>query len=163
MAKKKRMRAKYKDKRDWKKVSNRGEWMRQKWKVRRGWIEVVILGSIHGDIIDIIVGNEKSDERAAGRRMLRKNRKKIKKVLMDGLHDCEDTFKTCERLGIETGIKIRENASNKGLGRRAEEVRLYRKLGYKRWAKQKEYGLRWSEGRDIFGGEKNIWGMCSKP
>jgi len=33
------------------KVSNRGEWMREKWRVRRGWIKVVILGDVNGDIV----------------------------------------------------------------------------------------------------------------
>lgn len=39
------------------KVSNRGEWMRQVWDVRRGWIKVVILGDSKGNIVDIRVGN----------------------------------------------------------------------------------------------------------
>ena len=38
------------------KVSNRGEWIRQKWAVRRGWIKVVILGDVDGNIVDIRVG-----------------------------------------------------------------------------------------------------------
>src|SRR3989344_2711345 len=30
------------------KVTNRGEWIRQKWRVRRGWIKVVIMGNTEG-------------------------------------------------------------------------------------------------------------------
>ena len=30
------------------KVSNRGEWIRQKWKERRGWIKVVVMGDTNG-------------------------------------------------------------------------------------------------------------------
>ena len=61
------------------KVSNRGEWIRQKWKVRRGWIKVVIMGSKKG-VIDIRVGPETLDERKAARGMIRNNHKIIDKI-----------------------------------------------------------------------------------
>ena len=118
------------------KVSNRGEWIRQKWKVKRGWIKVVLLGDIQGNILDVRIGNEAPNrsklrvirrnenlaERAAGRGMIRSNSKIIQMVLGDGLHDCEATFNLCEKLHKQTGIKIRKNAAGKGLGRRAKEV-----------------------------------------
>src|SRR3989338_4392782 len=132
------------------KVSNRGEWMRQKWKVRRGWIKVVIMGDTDGNIVDIRIGNEDLDERKSARGMLRKKKKKIKKALMDGLHDCEDTFDLCDKEGIEVGIKIRENACDGGLGPRPREVRKYKDLGYEEWFKEKEYGLRWPSSEVIF-------------
>lgn len=140
------------------KVSNRGEWMRQKWKVRRGWIKVVIMGDTKGNIVDIRIGNEDLDERKSARGMLRKNKKDIKKALMDGLHDCEDTFDLCDKEGIEAGIKIRENASEDGLGPRPREVRKYKELGYEEWLKEKEYGLRWPSSEVIFSGVKTIFG-----
>lgn len=140
------------------KVGNRGEWIRQVWKIRRGWIKVVILGDDKGNIVDIRIGNEKLDERSASRGMLRKNKKKIKKALGDGLHDCEDTFDLCRELGIEPGIKIRENANESGLGARPDEVRLYKEIGYKEWAKKKGYGMRWVATEGIFSAVKGIFG-----
>ena len=139
------------------KVSNRGEWMRQKWQVRRGWIKVVIMGDTKGNIVDIRVGNEDMDERAASRGMIRKNQENIDKVLLDGYHDCEDTFDLCRQLKIEPGVKIRKNASDKGLGSRPREVRRYQKLGYKKWAEQKEYGMRWPASEGIFSAVKRIF------
>lgn len=144
------------------KVSNRGGWMRHKWKVRRGWIKVVIMGTLNGEIVDLRVGNENLDERKAGRGMLRTNRKKIKKAIFDGLHDCEDTFDLCEELHIEPVIKIRKNASEKGFSRRAKEVRLYKNIGHKNWVKEKGYGLRWPSSEGIFSGVKRIFGECIK-
>lgn len=142
------------------KVSNRGEWMRQKWRIRRGWVKVVILGDVEGNIVDIRIGNENVDERASGRGMLRKNRNNIGKVLADGLHDCEDTFDLCAELGVKAGIKIRENAIEKGLGARPREVRLYKEIGYKEWSKKKEYGKRWLATEGIFSAKKRIMGEC---
>lgn len=140
------------------KVSNRGEWMRQKWGVRRGWIKVVILGDISGNILDIRIGNENLDERSAGRGMIRNNRTNIEKVLMDGLHDVKDTFELCGKLNIETGIKIRKNASPKGLHKRAREIRSYQELGYEEWASQKQYGMRWPASEGIFSAVKRMFG-----
>jgi len=140
------------------KVSNRGEWMRHKWNVRRGWIKVVILGDISGDILDIRIGNENLDERSAGRGMIRNNRKNIEKVLMDGLHDVKDTFDLCGKFNIETGIKIRKNASPKGLHKRAREIRSYQELGYEEWASQKQYGMRWPASEGIFSAVKRMFG-----
>src|SRR3989338_2942680 len=142
------------------KVSNRGEWMRQQWHIYRGWIKVVIFGDIHGNIVDIRIGNENLDERAAGRGMIRNNNKHVKKVLADGLHDCKDTFNLLDKLNIESGIKIRDNASSEGLGPRPREVRLYKGVGYKRWKAQKEYGQRWPATEGIFSAKKRIMGEC---
>ena len=144
------------------KISNRGDWIREAWDVRRGWIKVVILGDVNGNIVDVRIGNENLDERASARGMLRKNSKNIKKVLLDGLHDCEDTFNLCDDLGIEAGIKIRENANDSGLGPRPREVRLYKNMGYKEWAKEKDYGMRWPSTEGIFSGVKGIFGESVK-
>jgi len=72
------------------KVSNRGEWIRHKWKVRRGWIKVVIMGTPDGKVVDVRVGNENLDERKAGRGMIRANHKRLTKVIADGAHDCRE-------------------------------------------------------------------------
>jgi len=62
--------------------------------------------------------------------MLRKNSKNVIKAMMDGLHDCKDTFNLCKGLEIEPAIKIRDNASEKGLSPGANEVRKYKRKGY---------------------------------
>ena len=140
------------------KAGNRGEWVRQKWKVQRGWIKVVIMGNTEGDIVDIRIGNEDLDERAVARGMIRKHKREIKKVLLDGWHDCEDTFALCDQCGIEPGIKIRKNASERGLGPRPREVRQYKKKRYKRWAREKGYGYRWPASEGIFSAVKRMFG-----
>lgn len=140
------------------KVTNRGEWIRQKWQVRRGWVKVVILGDIKGNIVDIRVGNEDLDENKASRGMLRKNAKNIDKNLADGLHDCEDNFNLYDELGIEPGIKIRENANPSGMGPRPYAVQEYQEKGYEKWAEDKGYGFRWIATEGIFSAIKTIFG-----
>jgi len=142
------------------KVSNRGDWMRKKWKVKKGWIKVVLLGDSKGKIVDVRVGNENLNEGKSSRGMLRKNRKKIKKLLGDGLHDCKDTFNLCDDLGIEPVIKIRKNANKKSTGcrLRKEKLKEYLRLGHNKWVKEKGYGLRWVCTEGIFSSVKRIFG-----
>jgi len=146
------------------KVSNRGEWIRQKWKVRRGWIKVVIMGVKNKKgkkyVIDIRVGNENLDERAATRGMIKKNHANIGLFLADGLHDCRDTFNLCQKYGIPTAIKIRKNASTKARGspRRKEEVIIYQSMPHEEWAREKNYGVRWVVTEGIYSGCKRVFG-----
>ena len=144
------------------KVSNRGEWIRQKWKVRRGWIKVVIMGTLDGKTIDIRVGAENLDERKAARGMIRINHKKISQVIMDGLHDNRDTFNVCEKFGIPTAIKIRKNANIRSFGspRRREEVIIYKSMPHEEWVREKGYGFRWVASEGIFSANKRIFGEC---
>src|SRR3989344_4017783 len=99
------------------KSTKRGGWIREKWKVKKGWIKVVIMGVKNSKekkyVIDIRVGNENLDERAAARGMVRKNHKNIGVLFADGLHENEDMFDLCEKYGIPTAIKLRDNCSTK--------------------------------------------------
>lgn len=140
------------------KVTNRGEWIRQKWHIRRGWVKVVILGDTQGNIVDIRVGNEGLDENKASRGMLRKNAKNIDKNLADGLHDCEDNFNLYNELDIEPGIKIRGNANPDGMAPRPYAIQEYQEKGYEQWAKDKGYGFRWVATEGIFSAVKTIFG-----
>lgn len=57
-------------------------------------------------------------------------------------------------------LKIREGASRKPKGspRRKKEVIAYQELGYEKWAKEKEYGMRWKSTEGIFSAKKRIFG-----
>lgn len=140
------------------KLTNRGEYIRDKWKVRRGWVKVVIMGSKNGTI-DIRVGNEDLDERRSARGMLRKS-KNIKKLFMDGLHDARDTFNLLAKKGIEPAIKIRKNASVHARGSlaRKKEVKLYKSMTHKDWVTHKDYGQRWPLSEGIISSVKTMFG-----
>jgi len=142
------------------KATNGGEWRKEKHGGRKDWIKVVILGKIDGKIADIRIGNSKLDERSSSRGLVRQHHKKIKKIQGDGLHENKDMFNLCEEYNIETAIKIRKNVQTKALGspRRKKEVAEYKKKGYKKWAKDKEYGFRWVSTEGIFSGKKRIFG-----
>ncbi len=132
------------------KVSNRGEWMRQKWQVRRGWIKAVITMDVENKkLLDIEVFEKGDSEPDIFERHIKQLIKKgaiIKKACADGAHDKRKLFNALEKHKIEQAIKIRSNASTKARGSvsRAREVRKFKEIGYKEWAKEKNYGMRWA-------------------
>lgn len=146
------------------KSTKRGGWMREKWKVKKGWIKVVIMGVKNKKgkkyVIDIRVGTENLNERAATREMIRDNHKHIGRFSGDGLHDCATTFKVCKEHDIPVSIKIRKNASitTRGCSARKEEVIIFKSMPYEEWAREKEYGQRWPITEGIFSGCKRIFG-----
>jgi len=145
------------------KSTKRGGWMREKWKVKKGWIKVVIMGCKNKKdkkyVIDIRVGNEDLDERSTGRGMVRKNHDNIKVLLADGLHENEDMFDLCDKYDIPTAIKLRDNCSVRTKSpRRKQEVRVYKSMPYEEWSREKGYGRRWPLTEGIFSGCKRIFG-----
>lgn len=135
------------------KVSNRGEWMREKWKVRRGWIKVhIAVDEKEKQVVALEVTDEKvSDskkfkplvEQAA--RNIKSKGGKLKQANGDGSYDTREDFNTLDDMGVTPGIKMRKNASTKARGSplRKKHVKEYRELGYEKWRDKYRYGYRW--------------------
>ena len=140
------------------KPSTRGDWLREKWKVKRGWIKVVLLGNTKGDIIDIVVGTETLSEPETARQLTMKHHDKISTLLLDGLHDINTTFDLCKKHNINPVIKIRSNANPSGLTARARAVRIYQSTDHKTWVHNTGYGNRWPASEGIFSAVKRIFG-----
>jgi hypothetical protein len=137
------------------KVTNRGEWMREKWKKRRGWIKVHIAVNAHTkellgiEVTDEGVGDSKELENLVEQAEHTVNKRKIERVLADAAHDTKANFNFLKQKNIQSGIKVRKNASTRSRGSpyRAQCVRELRKIGYKKWKDKYQYGMRWaSEG-----------------
>lgn len=146
------------------KSTKRGGWMREKWKVKKGWIKVIIMGCKNKEgkkyVIDIQVGTETLNERKVARMMIKRNHKNIGKFDADGLHDCKETFNLCKEYNICTAIKIRKNAQIRSYGspKRREEVIIYKSMPHEEWVREKGYGNRWPITEGIFSGCKRIFG-----
>ena len=147
------------------KVTNRVEWMREKWKVHRGWIKVHLAVDVTTkEIVAIEVTDERvsdggrfnslidqAEENLSGR--------KIEKVLGDGAFDQREIFDHLQQKGIQPVIKTRSNANTKARGSpaRAKAVRDMKNLGYQRWKKKYDYGRRWAA-ETVFSAVKRIAG-----
>jgi Transposase DDE domain len=151
------------------KVTNRGEWMREKWRVHRGWIKVhVAIDRKSRNILAMEVTNETiPDEKCciplidSAQNSLQSGT--VRKVLGDGAYDHISIFNDLEKRHISSAIKIRSNASRraKGSSYRAQCAREFLDAGYEEWAQRHNYGSRWSvEG--VFSSMKRIFGESVK-
>lgn len=147
------------------KVTNRGEWMREKWRIHRGWIKVHIIVDVKSkDLLGIEITNEHVNDGTVFPVLLDRVQatpgiRPITRVLADGAYDHKDIFNRLKKDHIQSGIKIRENAATKSGGSpyRAECSREKQKLGYRAWADKNNYGKRWAvEG--VFSSVKRIFG-----
>lgn len=139
------------------KVSNRGEWMRHKWGVRRGWIKVH--ASVEGknkQVVGLEITEEKTGDSAKFRELVKQSKEnlecngnRISQANADGAFDSNDNFQFCENLKIQPAIKIRRSTRGenppkyRGKYPRKKYRNEYYELGYKRWRDKHEYGKRW--------------------
>ncbi len=86
---------------------------------------------------------------------------RIEKFWGDGAFDDTALFAFLERNGIEPAIKPRKNAVLSGEGTlRDREITERNRLGYKEWARKREYGQRWTGTEGIFSAVKRKFGEC---
>ena len=91
-------------------------------------------------------------------RFIREGRK-IEKFWGDGSFHTKELFRFLEENGIESAVKLRENDVDSGKNTlRDREIQNLKKLGYKKWVKEKEYGLRWNATEGIFSSVKRQFG-----
>lgn len=140
------------------KVTNRGDWMREKHGVeRKGWIKVHIAVDVE---TRRPITFEITDERITDQEMVEPLLKdiRLKDALMDGAYDKERVFKFVKDKGVAMpGIKIRKNAMAKAGTERAESVLEFQKYGYDRWKKVHKYGRRWAV-ESVISAIKRIFG-----
>jgi transposase len=134
------------------KVTNRGEWILDKWKnkkrMRKGFIKIHVAVDIKTKkIVSMSVTKEDVYDGKMLKELVDDVSKKhsIKKVLADGSYDSKDNFRYLDKLNIVPVIKVRKNSSVKN-----NTIYIPRKLSViqqlddiKRWKKRHGYGMRW--------------------
>src|SRR4051794_21508957 len=117
------------------KVTNRGQWMSDKWNIKKkkGYLKIHIVVNIK---TKEILALDITDEKVHDGNMLKKlvdqvfniksNKIKIRSVLADGAHDTNKNFQYLEDKRITPGIKVRKNAIvlSRNNKLRNKEVRL---------------------------------------
>jgi len=142
------------------KVSNRGEWIRKKWKVKRGFIKIhIAVDTKTKQILAIEVTKEDvGDGRMLGRLVEGSvGKAKVKKVIGDGAYDSRGVFRLLSDRRIEPLIKVRKNASLKGGGCMPRKLAVVEQFGNVNWRKEKGYGYRWMA-ESAFSSIKRVFG-----
>jgi hypothetical protein len=129
------------------KVSNRGEWIRHKWAVKRGFIKVHVA-------VDTktrkILSMEVTKEGVPDGRMLEplvegaSSKARVVRVIADGAYDSKANFRMLDSRRVEPVIRVRRNSSMKAKGCMPRKLVVVEQLrDYDRWKRRHGYGYRW--------------------
>jgi len=129
------------------KVANRGEWMRHKWHVRKGYLKIHVAVDIKKKRI---LSLEVTSEEVHDGKMLKKlvdnvsENNKTKRVLADGMYDSNNNFRYLSKNHIKPGIKTRRNSKVKSTNCSARNLSVLRqRTNLKGWKRSVSYGKRW--------------------
>jgi hypothetical protein len=118
------------------KVSNRGEWLRDKWKLRKGFIKIhLAVDTASGQIVSLEISDERVGDNKKLKPLIRKAKQKVSiaKVLGDGAYDSKASFRYLATQNIEPVIKVRKNSSfhSRGCFERKKMVVFEQDLNWK--------------------------------
>jgi len=135
------------------KVHNRGEWIRHKHKVRRGYLKIhFAVNTKTREIVELESTKEEVGDNRRFRPIVRKMLKKyrLKKVLADAAYDDHRNFNLLDSKKIIPAIKTKRNSREfkwwKTYDRKHRVRRKYAALlmtDYEKWKRKVGYGKRW--------------------
>jgi len=143
------------------KVANRGEWMRHKWYVRRGYLKIHVAVDIKKKKI---VSLEVTSEEVHDSKMLKKmvdnvsKNNDVKCVLADGMYDSKKNFQYLYDNDIEPAIKIRKNSTGRSIGCYPRKIAVLQQVtDLDKWKHSVSYGYRWMA-ETVFSSMKRMFG-----
>ena len=129
------------------KVSNRGDWIRHKWKVKRGYLKIhIAVDTKSKKITSMNVTSEKVSDSKLLKKLVDETiqKAKVNKVLADGAYDSKKNFRYLTEKKIEPVIKVRKNTSNKAGGCIPRKLVAQEYLrNPEAWKRNHGYGQRW--------------------
>jgi len=143
------------------KVANRGEWIRKRWNVRRGFIKMHI--AVDKDTREIVAMKVTKEHVHDGKKLIPLVKQAVqnfhvKKVIADGAYDSRKNFRFLADKDIEPIIKVRKNASLKARGCMPRKLSVVeQKKDLDAWKKNHGYGYRWAA-ESAFSAFKRIFG-----
>jgi hypothetical protein len=130
------------------KLTNRGEYIVKKWRVQRDWVKVsIVIDRFTKELLDVEVALDKkaSDSFLAKKHLANLQDVTIIDFAADGAYYEEELYELLKKKTIQPVIKIRSDASNKGLDSMHSAVRDMERLGgYEPWRDKYKYGHRWN-------------------
>ena len=131
------------------KVTNRGEWIRHKWNVKRGYLKIHIAVDIKKKrILSLQVTSEQVHDGKVLPLLIDditiKQNKVIETAIMDGSYDNNKNFQFLSFKGIQPAIKVRKNSRCRKTNHhlRNKTVKM-QKNNLQEWKDSVRYGQRW--------------------
>ncbi len=132
------------------KVTNRGEWIRHKWNVKRGYLKIHVAVDIKRKrILSLQVTSEQVHDGKVLPKLVDditiKQNKMIETAIMDGSYDSNNNFQILSFKGIKPAIKVRKNSRCRKTNHylRNKTVKMQKKNNLQQWKDSVCYGKRW--------------------
>jgi len=143
------------------KVSNSGDWIRKKWKVKKGYLKIhLAVDPSSKECVSIEVTKEDVHDNKEFKPLVEDamSKNNIERVYGDGAYDAKANFNLLDANGIDAAIKVRKNAVPKAKGSYTRKLAVMeQQKDFDAWKEEKCYGDRWSvEG--AFSAIKRIFG-----
>ena len=131
------------------KVTNRGEWIRHKWNVKRGYLKIHVAVDIKRKrILSLQVTSEQVNDGKVLPKLVDditiKNNKIIDMTIADSAYDSNNNFQFLSFKGINPAIKVRKNSRCRKTNhyQRNKTVKM-QKNNLQNWKNSVSYGQRW--------------------
>ena len=129
------------------KIANRGEWLRHKWNVRKGYLKIHVAVDINKKkIVSLDVTSEEVHDGSRLKKLVSNasENNDVKRVIADGAYDSKENFRYLFDNGIEAAIKVRKNSSDRSIGCYPRKIAVLKQLkNFEKWKDSVSYGYRW--------------------
>jgi hypothetical protein len=143
------------------KVSNRGEWIRHKWHIRKGYLKIHVAVDIKKKkILSLEVTSEEVHDGKMLKRLVDNTLKSntVKSLLGDGSYDSNKNFQYVSKNRIKVGIKTRRNSKVRPTNCKSRNMAVIRQQrNFKRWKQSVGYSHRWMA-ETVFSSMKRMFG-----
>ena len=143
------------------KVANRGEWMRHKWHIRRGYLKIHVAIDIKNKKI---ISLEVTSKEVHDGKMLKKlidnasENNNLRGALAHDMYDSNKNFGYLSKKHIKPGIKTRSNSKVRQTNCNARNMSVIRQQkNLKGWKHSVSYGQRWMA-ETVFSATKRTFG-----
>jgi len=130
------------------KVSNSGDWMRKKWKAKRGYLKIhLAVDARSKQAVSMQVTEETVSDGSQTEPLVLEAVAKndVERAYADGAYDRRANFNLLASIGIDPVIRVRKNASRKAKGSYArKESVIAQQTDFDGWKEEKHYGDRWA-------------------
>ena len=143
------------------KIANRGEWLRHKWNVRKGYLKIHVAVDINKKkIVSLEVTSEEVHDGSRLKKLVSNasENNDVRRVIADGAYDSKENFRYLFDNGIEAAIKVRKNSSDRSIGCYPRKIAVLKQLkNFEKWKDSVSYGYRWIT-ETVFSSVKRTFG-----
>jgi hypothetical protein len=143
------------------KVANRGEWMRHKWHVRRGYLKIHVAVDIRKKkVVSMEVTSEEVHDSKVLKKLIKgaSEHNDVSRVLADAAYDSKENFWYLDDNNIEAAIKVKKNSSGRADGCYPRKLAVLQQLSdFEKWKASVSYGHKWIA-ESVFSAMKRMFG-----